>query len=286
MILWIASYPKSGNTWLRALLSSYYFSNNGNFKQILLSNIGQFPEKKYFNNFNYNPKIITDTSRYWIKAQEIINKNGKINFFKTHNILGAINNINFTNNKNTLGAIYIIRDPRNVITSLQNHYELSSDEALKFMLNEKKYIFDPHVVNDYSDFQFISSWERNYKSWKYQKEFPVKIVKYENLIDDINLCFFEIIKFINKITNNKEPIDLKKMNNSINSTSFKKLKEIEKNKGFLESVKSKKKNSQIPFFNMGPKNDWKKILSEDLKLKINNIFKKNLEELSYKSERF
>ena len=133
-----------------------------------------------------------------------------------------------------------------------------------FDVNEKKYIFDPHVVNDYSDFQFISSWERNYKSWKYQKEFPVKIVKYENLIDDINLCFFEIIKFINKITNNKEPIDLKKMNNSINSTSFKKLKEIEKNKGFLESVKSKKKNSQIPFFNMGPKNDWKKILSEDL----------------------
>ena len=101
MILWIASYPKSGNTWLRALLSSYYFSNDGNFQQTLLSNIGQFPEKKYFNNFNYDPKIITGTSRYWIRAQENINKNGKINFFKTHNILGAINNINFTNSKNT-----------------------------------------------------------------------------------------------------------------------------------------------------------------------------------------
>ena len=140
MILWIASYPKSGNTWLRALLSSYYFSTDGNFKQSLLSNIEQFPQKKYFNNFTYNPKIITDTSRYWIEAQENINKNGKLNFFKTHNILGAINNINFTNNKNTIGAIYIIRDPRNIITSLQNHYELSSNEALEFMLNEKKYI--------------------------------------------------------------------------------------------------------------------------------------------------
>ena len=45
MILWIASYPKSGNTWLRALLSSYYFSTDGNFKQSLLSNIEQFPQK-------------------------------------------------------------------------------------------------------------------------------------------------------------------------------------------------------------------------------------------------
>ena len=281
MILWIASYPKSGNTWLRALLSSYYFSTDGNFKQSLLSNIEQFPQKKYFNNFTYNPKIITDTSRYWIEAQENINKNGKINFFKTHNILGAINNINFTNNKNTIGAVYIIRDPRNVITSLQNHYELSSNEALEFMLNEKKYIYDHHVENDFSDFQFISSWEKNYKSWKYQNEFPIKIVKYEDLTNDINSCFYEIIKFINQITNKNDLIDEKKMKKSIHSTSFQKLKEIENSKGFLESVKSKKKNSQIPFFNMGPKNDWKKILNEDLKVKINNIFEKNLEELSY-----
>ena len=281
MILWIASYPKSGNTWLRALLSSYYFSTDGNFKQSLLSNIEQFPQKKYFNNFTYNPKIITDTSRYWIEAQENINKNGKINFFKTHNILGAINNINFTNNKNTIGAVYIIRDPRNVITSLQNHYELSSNEALEFMLNEKKYIYDHYVENDFSDFQFISSWEKNYKSWKYQNEFPIKIVKYEDLTNDIYSCFYEIIKFINQITNKNDLIDEKKMKKSIHSTSFQKLKEIENSKGFLESVKSKKKNSQIPFFNMGPKNDWKKILNEDLKVKINNIFEKNLEELSY-----
>ena len=49
MIFWIASYPKSGNTWVRSLICSYYYTNDGVFTDdTLLKNIGQFPEKKYF----------------------------------------------------------------------------------------------------------------------------------------------------------------------------------------------------------------------------------------------
>ena len=281
MILWIASYPKSGNTWLRSLLVSYYYSQSGFFNQKLLSNIGQFPEKKYFIDFDYDPKIITDTTKLWIKAQEKINENLKINFLKTHNVLGAINNVNFTNKKNTIGAIYIVRDPRNIITSLQNHYELSIAEALDFMMNEKKYIFDHHIENDYSDFQFISSWEKNYKSWKDQKEFPVKFIKYEELMDNIHSCFYQVIEFINKITNKDIKVNLNKMKNSISSTTFQQLKKIEKENGFVEAAKSKTTNSKIPFFYLGPKNNWETILNHKMKVRINNIFRKNLEELSY-----
>ena len=281
MIFWIASYPKSGNTWLRALLSAYYYSQNGLFEQKLLKNIGQFPEKIYFENFNYNPKIITDTSRYWIKAQEKINKDKKIKFFKTHNILGAIDNHKFTNKENSIGAIYIVRDPRNIITSLKNHFELNQNEALKFMLNEKKFIHDFHLKNDYSDFQFISSWEKNYQSWKNQNNFSIKIIKYEDLNNKTFEIFSEIIEFIERVIGTKKKLDNEKLKNAISTTTFDKMKILENNQGFTESVLSKKDPKKIPFFYLGPKNDWRNIFDEEYKKKLTSIFKANLEELNY-----
>lgn len=281
MIFWIASYPKSGNTWLRALLTSYYYSEDGFFNQKLLEKITQFPEKKHFRSFEYNKKIVTDTSKYWIKAQEQINLNEKLNFLKTHNILGSINNNNFTNKKNTVGAIYIVRDPRNVLTSLQNHYELSKDEALKFMLSEKKYIHDYHKKEDYSDFQFISSWEKNYKSWINQKIFPVKLIRYE----DLNIRTFDILKevieFIQNTTQEKKDFNHEKAQNCVKSTNFEKMKNMEKNNGFLESVLSKNDPKKISFFHLGPKNDWKSMFDKNYQKKLNLIFEKNLKQLNY-----
>ena len=281
MIFWIASYPKSGNTWLRSLLSAYYYSSDGNFNQKLLKNISQFPQKHHFANFDYNPKIVTDTSRFWIKAQNEINRDSKLKFFKTHNILGAINNNNFTNKENSIGGIYLVRDPRNIITSLQNHFELNKDEALKFMLSEKKYLYDYYQTNDFSDFQLISSWEKNYKSWTKQDIFPIKVIKYEELMNNTFETFKEIILFIEKITKIKKIFIESKAKNSIQSTSFNKMKKIEQSKGFKESVLSKNHSKKIPFFHLGPKNDWKKILNEDFIKNATLKFKPLLTELNY-----
>ena len=282
MIFWIASYPKSGNTWLRTLISSYYYSNDGFYTQELIKQIGQFPEKKYFESFEYDPKSVIGTSNFWIKAQEKINKDKKLRFFKTHNVFGKINNNPFTSKENSIGCIYIVRDPRNVITSLSNHYELDYEKSLEWMTNHKKYIYDNRGENDYGNFQFISSWSNNYKSWKIQRDVPIKIVRYEDLLEKTYEVTKDIIGFINKTSKIQVKIDIKKLKNSVNSTLFVKLKKLEKNNGFSEAIFSKKKNKMIPFFNLGPDNNWENILNKSFADKLCNIFAKDLLELGYK----
>lgn len=284
MIFWIASYPKSGNTWLRSLISTYYFTKDGEYNENLLKKIDQFPTRKYFLDFNYDPKIVGDTCKYWIKAQEKLNVDKKLKFFKTHNAFGKVNNFDFTNSENSTGCIYIVRDPRNVITSVMNHYELDEDRAFNWMTNEKQYIYDVEKVNQvgYSDFQFISSWDLNYKSWKVQKKVRTKFIRYEDLSNQTFYVFKEIIEFINQIIKSNEKINLEKIKRTLRSTSFSKMQKKELENGFSEAINSQKnKNKKIVFFNLGPDNDWKKILNEKLKNKLNKKYEKQLEELSY-----
>ena len=138
MIIWISSYPKSGNTWLRSLISNYFFSKDGSFDFELIKQIDSFPNSKFFRKYKDKFENPEDTSKYWINEQEKINSLSKVFFFKTHNALCKISGNKFTNQKNTLAAIYIIRDPRNVITSISTHYQISKHEALNFMKDKNR----------------------------------------------------------------------------------------------------------------------------------------------------
>ena len=148
--------------------------------------------------FTKNLHSFDEMAKYWLPSQEKLNLNQKTNFLKTHHLLAAWKNNNFTNSKNTLGAIYIVRDPRNVITSLKNHYDLDYEQSLDFMLNEKKYIYDIREKNDYSDFHFLSSWSNHYKSWTNNNLFKrVQIVSIKTIyrtrlaiLTDISITFW------------------------------------------------------------------------------------------------
>jgi len=285
MIVWIPSYPKSGNTWVRALISSYLYTKNGTFNFNDLNKIDQFPSKKYLGHFIKDFSDPTEASKYWIDAQIKVNSKNAVTIFKTHNQMCVINGYSFTNKNQTSACIYVVRDPRNVITSLANHYALSTEEAYNFFTNKRKIIFSKTIMDDgkhseeKANAHFIGSWEDHYLSWKNIGFAPVKIIKYEDLIENINDTFFSILKFLNRFIPFK--LDEKKMLNVIKSCNFDVLKKMENQEGFLEASKIGKVNKEITFFNLGKRNNWKKILDPIFEEKIRKKFYNEMKELDY-----
>ena len=84
------------------------------------------------------------------------------------------------------------------------------------------------------------------------------------------------------MTNNKSVFNREKAKNAVKTTSFENLKRIEESNGFSESIISREEKKKIPFFHLGPKNNWQKNFDKEFIEKLNNIFKKNLIELGYK----
>ena len=240
MITWIASYPKSGNTWVRSLLSTYLYSKDGVFNFNLLRKIDQFPNKKSFEFFLNDLTDIKQVSQYWIAAQDKINLKTESTFLKTHSALCTFENNSFTNRQNTKAVIYVVRDPRNIITSLANHFSTSIEESYQFITDRNKLLVHEEGVKSVFGIQSVlGSWADHYNSWNNIKFAPILVIKYENLLKDTKNSLVEILEFIRKFMDIK--IDNKKILNTVNSCNFDKLAEMEKNEGFFEAANSKKK---------------------------------------------
>ena len=277
MIIWIASYPKSGNTLLRSLLASYFFSNDGNFEFNHLNHIKQFPAIEYFRKMGIDLSNENEVFQNFIEAQKLINKeNKKIKFIKTHSSLCKINNCNFTDLKNTLGAIYIVRDPRNVVTSFAHHYNLNVEQATDTLIDETRWLVKTEKMYK----TFLGSWNVNYNSWKQLNE-RFMLVKYEDLVNKKKTTLIRIFKFIQTLNKDKLKIDMLKLNKAIQSTEFYKMKTLEQRQIFNESSIDSITGKRKAFFNLGPQNDWKKILNDKSRKKIETSFKKEMSELGY-----
>jgi len=282
MIIWIASYPKSGNTWVRSLLSTYLYSEDGNFNFNLLKKILKFPSKKYLKYFLEDFSNIKRVSEYWIAAQERINlhNENKNIFLKTHSALCTLEKNAFTNKKNTKAVIYIVRDPRNVITSVGNYYSMNIEESYNFMIDNNKILTsDKWGGDNFGISEVLGSWSEHYKSWKNINFAPILKIKYEDLITDAEKCLIKIINFLQKFTEIK--IDKKKISKTVESCNFENLRKMEKNEGFFEAAYSEKLNKKVDFFNLGRKNNWKNLLNQKMEKKIREKFHDEMMELNY-----
>ena len=281
MIIWLASYPKSGNTLIRSMLSAYFFSNDGIFNFELLNNIKQFPDNSILKNLGIDTSDENVVVRNYIKAQEEINKrDGKsIRFLKTHSALSNINGSPFTNLKNSLGVIYIVRDPRKIINSYANHSELSLEEAQKrilevITLGGKSEPLNKTIIH-------TGSWSSNYQSWKeFKKTDRYLLIKFEDLVSSPEKTFTAILNFIYKLTKSKEEIDKTKLTKTLNSTTFEYLQNLEKKESFDEATISSD-NKKNKFFKYGLKNDGIKNIPENLRKNLEKALKNEMNELGY-----
>ncbi len=282
MIVWLASYPKSGNTWVRSFLSSLMYKDDG-LADLNSMSISQYPLRVHFRGLVNEFDNIKLLSEKWISSQDFLNLDNKIKFFKTHHVMCNLGKNSFTNYENTFGVIYIVRDPRNVITSVLNYYSKKNyEEAKEFLFDEgriigvdlsKKYEYE----NNNNIITLISSWKTHYNSWKnFKKNFL--LIKYENLINNERNEFLKIRNYL------EEKLNLKfsdsKFDTAISSNSFSKLKKIEEVEGFSENIKINSKPN-VNFFNLGPENNYKNLLDEKISKEIEKTFYSEMKELGY-----
>tara|TARA_B100001121_G_scaffold238362_1_gene212036 strand:+ start:259 stop:1098 length:840 start_codon:yes stop_codon:yes gene_type:complete len=278
MILWLASYPKSGNTFLRSLLASYFYTKDGNFNFDLLKKIKQFPVNENFSQIGIDIKNKYLVAENYIKAQEEINKSKKLTFLKTHSsFCKMFNKFNFSNLKNSLGVIYIVRDPRNVVISFARHNSQSIETTSELLITDLATGNEKNEVEVY-----LGSWNFNYNSWKvYQNSKKYLLIKYEDLVNNTQKTFTEILKFINNISKINSEIDIKKIKKIVKETTFSRMKHLENEYGFEEAKINDNTGQMVKFFNQGPENDWKNILNDEIKKKIELKFHQEMKELGY-----
>ena len=292
MIIWLASYPKSGNTWVRTIINQIIFNDVKSTTEVFdnLSRIRRYPSKTDIvglpqlpnhNVFTKEQKkeVIDFTIKNWSVSQDKINKNNKTNILKTHNILCKLNldgkNYSFADLNNTIGVIHIVRDPRNIVTSVKNHFSLNTEEDSVEMLCDN-YNWTGFANNEIP--QLLSSWSNHYNSWK---KFPNNylLIKYEDLVTDISKEIIRIAKYLSnhfKYEFSDKIVDEIKKN-----TSFENFKELETKGKFNENSINEITGEKNTFFNLGPENNWKKILKKESIDKIEKEFNKEMKELGY-----
>ncbi|MBE0650713.1 MAG: sulfotransferase domain-containing protein [Bacteroidales bacterium] len=265
-IVWLASYPKSGNTWFRMFLANYLknatepvtldeiestpiASNEHDFEKLIgLNPFELTPDEVDL----YRPDIYRELSK---EAEE----SGKVNYKKVHDA--------YTQNKDgeplfpediSKCAVYFVRNPMDVCVSYANHSATEIKKTFEKLFDEKSSMAGKKRGQLR---QILMSWKSHVKSWKDQVLIPVHITRYEDMLQKPVETFSSIIRFL------ELDYDQERLERAIRNSDFKLLQQMEQESGFKEKMQ-KCEN----FFWKGKTGNYRDYLSNE---QINRIVEYN-----------
>lgn len=251
-ILWVASYPKSGNTWVRSFINNYLANkaeNINNLHQNSIDEVKAFRYEKYLGHAQKTTDLDLEqicSIRPLVHADIAAESHGTT-FVKSHNFQGQYKSYPLHNWQVSSGAIYVVRNPLDVVVSMSNYFGYSIDEAIAYMGDDMA--GTPNEPENVP--QIITSWSLNVSSWTQEPGRNLLILRYEDLLSNPKKYFRKVESLLGL---RKDP---KRLNNAINASSFRVLKRQEQQQGFLE----KHENAQS-FFRQGKANQWQSLLND------------------------
>ena len=274
-IIWLASYPKSGNTWTRAFLHNLlYLIYEGTDKAVDINEMHEFSTwelaaKRYAELAGKDPEELTheDVAALRGKVQEMIadEVNG-LSFVKTHNALVMDRGYPVINMAVTSGAIYIVRNPLDVAISFAHHMGRDIDHAIEFMETEGM----ETELNRKAVHEIYGSWSQHVASWTAKPHRAIYVMRYEDMLADPFGTFGKLARHI--LLN---PTD-EQLRKAIDNASFQKLKQQEEKNAFREKPKVAKR-----FFRSGKAGEWKEVLTDRQIRRIVSAHKEQMERFGY-----
>ncbi len=278
-LVWVASFPKSGNTWMRIFLSNYIKATE---KPISINNLSSSSTIHANNRVAFDRFVgvlssdllsreINYYRPYMYKAWSL--ESDKLLFIKVHEAW----------RKNTFGeaiypseatycVLYIIRNPFDIVPSYANHYNVSIDKAIQDINND--YLSLSTSLNKLTKqlpAQLLTNWSENIRSWVDISGLDVCVVRYEDMVCEPFQTFGKIISKLGF------PKDDSRLRKAIDFSSFDILKKQELEEGFKERLGLTKGN----FFNKGNIGTWRTILTDKQTYKIIEKHKEMLYRFGY-----
>ena len=252
-LIWLASYPKSGNTWMRAFLHNLMLKGQRPHAINRLSDLtgGDVTPAHYAAVAGQQVDGMTAGQIAALRAPvqaALAGEAAGSRFIKTHSAVFEFAGHPTINLQVTAGAIYIIRNPLDVVVSFSHHLGRPVDDIMDLMATENSHT---SMTGDLM-IDFIGSWSQHVESWTGRPNPALHVVRYEDMLDSTYRTFADVVKFLG-INAPRAQIE-----RAIRHASFKVLQTQEERDGFSERSEHAER-----FFRAGTKDQWRTVLSNE-----------------------